>query len=331
MVCFGGPLSYVLGEADAALDELLRVTKPGGHVLLSVMSLLGAARAFFDQLPPLVDEFGWKRAVTDIFETGDLDGEINKGHVCRLYRWSSLEALLERHPCRIVTASAANFLSVANDALGRPLPRGRDRSVSVSQARWTAGRTSSPSSSESDQSFVGVGESEGGLDDADVRERLREVPEEAAALGVVLLGDQAEVVPQREQPLEERDRLVLPALLSEHCGEPERAGEEHALAGREAVDVGVLLVGAVALDEAAAHELLLDRAYGADDALVLRRQEADERDQEAARVEAVRAEELGERAALGVVALAETSSLDRLRGRPSSARAGPPARSARPS
>ena len=44
------------------------MTKPGGHVLLSVMSLLGAARAFFDQLPPLVDEFGWKRAVTDIFE-----------------------------------------------------------------------------------------------------------------------------------------------------------------------------------------------------------------------------------------------------------------------
>ena len=116
VVCFGGPLSYVLGEADAALDELLRVTKPGGHVLLSVMSLLGAARAFFDQLPPLVDEFGWKRAVTDIFETGDLDGEINKGHVCRLYRWSSLEALLQRHPRRIVTASAANFLSVGNDA-----------------------------------------------------------------------------------------------------------------------------------------------------------------------------------------------------------------------
>jgi SAM-dependent methyltransferase len=116
VVCFGGPLSYVLGEADAALDELLRVTKPGGYVLLSVMSLLGAARAFFDQLPPLVDEFGWERAITDIFETGDLDGEINKGHVCRLYRWRSLRALLERHPCRIVTASAANFFSVANDA-----------------------------------------------------------------------------------------------------------------------------------------------------------------------------------------------------------------------
>ena len=88
----------------------------GTRVLLSVMSLLGAARAFFGELLPLVDEFGWKRAVTEIFETGDLDGAINNGHVLRLYRWRSLEELLGRHPCRILAASAANFLSVANDA-----------------------------------------------------------------------------------------------------------------------------------------------------------------------------------------------------------------------
>lgn len=116
VVCFGGPISYVLGEADRALAELLRVTRPGGHVLLSVMSLLGTARAYFDQLLPLVEEFGWKRAVTDIFATGDLDAEMNRGHVCRLYRWSSLEQLLGRHSCRIVAASAANFLAAGNDS-----------------------------------------------------------------------------------------------------------------------------------------------------------------------------------------------------------------------
>ena len=115
VVCFGGPLSYVLGEADRALAELLRVTKPGGLVLFSVMSLLGAARAFFEGWSEQIDEFGWTRAVTDIFETGDLPGDVNNGHVCRLYRWSDLEALLAGHPCRIVTASAANFLSVNND------------------------------------------------------------------------------------------------------------------------------------------------------------------------------------------------------------------------
>lgn len=31
VVCYGGPLSYVLDRADDALNELLRVTKPDGH------------------------------------------------------------------------------------------------------------------------------------------------------------------------------------------------------------------------------------------------------------------------------------------------------------
>ena len=116
VVCYGGPLSYVLGEADQALGELLRVTKPGGYVLLSVMSLLGAARAFFSAFPELIEEFGWERAVADIFATGDLLGDINRGHVCRLYRWSDLERLISAHPCRVVAASASNFLSVTNES-----------------------------------------------------------------------------------------------------------------------------------------------------------------------------------------------------------------------
>ena len=115
VVCFGGPLSYVLDEADTALAELLRVTKPHGHVLLSVMSLLGAARAFFSGWSELIERFGWQRAVGDIFATGDLSAEVNDGHVLRLYRWSDLERLFSKHPCRVVTASAANFLSVGNE------------------------------------------------------------------------------------------------------------------------------------------------------------------------------------------------------------------------
>lgn len=114
VVCFGGPLSYVLGEADRALSELLRVTRPGGRVLLSVTSLLGAASAYFD-FSELIDEFGWQRAVDDVLATGVLPADINRGHVCRLYRWRDLRAMLDRHPCRLLVASAANFLSVRRD------------------------------------------------------------------------------------------------------------------------------------------------------------------------------------------------------------------------
>lgn len=115
VVCIGGPLSYVLGEADRALAELLRVTRPGGTVVLSVMSLLGAANAYFESFSELIDEFGWKRGVADVIESGLLPADLNQGHVCRLYRWRELEGLLRRHPCRLLAASAANFLSVGRE------------------------------------------------------------------------------------------------------------------------------------------------------------------------------------------------------------------------
>jgi len=114
VVCYGGPVSYVIGEADRALAEVLRVMRPGGTALVSVMSLLGSARAFFGHFPGLIEEFGWERAVAPIFETGDLTADVNAGHVLRMYRWSELEALLSRQPCQVVAASASNFLSVGN-------------------------------------------------------------------------------------------------------------------------------------------------------------------------------------------------------------------------
>ena len=114
VVCFGGPLSYVRDDADRALGELVRVTRPGGYVLVSVMSTLGAMRAF---LPALIDEaraFGGQHAER-IFLSGDLERDTNAGHELRMYRWSQLAALCERHG-EVVSAAAANFLTAGEDA-----------------------------------------------------------------------------------------------------------------------------------------------------------------------------------------------------------------------
>ena len=43
VVCYGGPLSYVMDRAAEAVGECVRVTKPGGPLLFSVMSLGGSA------------------------------------------------------------------------------------------------------------------------------------------------------------------------------------------------------------------------------------------------------------------------------------------------
>ena len=81
-LCFGGALSYVCDAAPQAVSELVRITKPGGVILASVMSRWGVfsnvvRRASPSDLDILMHPDGanedqavlWK-----IFETGDLGG-----------------------------------------------------------------------------------------------------------------------------------------------------------------------------------------------------------------------------------------------------------------
>ena len=113
-VCYGGAISYVFDHAERAVSELLRVTKPGGPVLMSVMSTVGTARAFFWFFPELAERFG-AEANEQIFKSGLLHGEINNGHNMRMYRWRELEQLVTRAGGRVVAASASNFLSIGNE------------------------------------------------------------------------------------------------------------------------------------------------------------------------------------------------------------------------
>ena len=149
-----------------------------------------------------------------------------------------------------------------------------------------------------------------GVDEREVRERLGEVPDEPPASDVVLLGEQAEVVPERRAAARRAPPPRRGGLQREHLDEPERARKERPFAGREAVDADVLLVGAVALDEAVAHQLPLDRRDRAHDPRVVRGEEADDRHQQQARVEPRRAVGLHERAELRVEPLAADLVVD---------------------
>jgi SAM-dependent methyltransferase len=113
VVCFGGPISYAMDRADDAVAELCRVARPGGHVLLSVMSALGAVRRFLPQV--LAEGRAFGSAYNDeVLETGDLARATNRGHECHMYRWSELSDLLSARG-EIVCASAANFVTAQHD------------------------------------------------------------------------------------------------------------------------------------------------------------------------------------------------------------------------
>src|SRR5438093_4385009 len=81
-----------------------------------------------------------------------------------------------------------------------------------------------------------LAEDERRLDQREVRERLRKVAELAPGDGVVLLGEEADVVAQVEQTLEELAGFLVAPLERQHGGEPERTRKEDAFAAGEAVD-----------------------------------------------------------------------------------------------
>jgi SAM-dependent methyltransferase len=108
-VCFGGPLSYVVDQAERAVAELARVTKPGGHVLVSVMGFAGAVIHFASILVDLArrDEVAKSQ---EIARTGFLPEGEGYGHLdMRMYLWDELEELLAPYG-EVVDGAAAGVL-----------------------------------------------------------------------------------------------------------------------------------------------------------------------------------------------------------------------------
>ena len=84
VICYGGSLSYVYERRHKAASELVRVVRPGGILLISVMSRLGATANLVRRgnMPILKDAKGWD--VWGVVENGDLPGfpsvQVNMRH-----------------------------------------------------------------------------------------------------------------------------------------------------------------------------------------------------------------------------------------------------------
>jgi ubiquinone/menaquinone biosynthesis C-methylase UbiE len=111
VVCYGGPISYVVDMGKRAISELLRVTKPSGHLLFSVMSLIGITRSLFEEITKIET---YPEMLNSVNRDGLLDSALAHAPM-KMYRFSELKKILANFPCRILAASAANYLSPGRD------------------------------------------------------------------------------------------------------------------------------------------------------------------------------------------------------------------------
>ncbi len=110
IVAYGGPFSYVLDKRDVALSECIRVLKPNGVLLLSVMSLWGTAHGFLDGVLSLPPETNKK-----ITTTGDITPATfpeRRNNFMHLFRSKELIDWLEQAGLEILDKSASNCISL---------------------------------------------------------------------------------------------------------------------------------------------------------------------------------------------------------------------------
>ena len=110
VVAYGGAVSYVLDQRDRALSECLRALRPGGLLILSVMSMWGSAHAGLDNVlsTPILSN-------QKITTTGDISPETfpeRKGHYMHMFRANELRRWLEQKKLTLLELSASGCLSL---------------------------------------------------------------------------------------------------------------------------------------------------------------------------------------------------------------------------
>ena len=116
VVCVGGPLSYLLDKESAAVAQLLRVVRPGGIVVLGVMSLISTVVLFMDMLPAEKEAIGMDN-LRWLLETGFQDREHHPAteHYCHMMTSAGVDSLLAGEAVDVLEKRAAGVLGMAGE------------------------------------------------------------------------------------------------------------------------------------------------------------------------------------------------------------------------
>ena len=122
VVCYGGVISYTREHYVQAIDELVRIAKPGAAIIISVMSLWGTmsllgmldAAAFLESAD---EHLGWDELLGDADVVFTKPGSAEFHQPVALFSARGARRLLEAAGCEIVTIAAANPLSQQGQSL----------------------------------------------------------------------------------------------------------------------------------------------------------------------------------------------------------------------
>ena len=117
VVCVGGPLSYVLDKEALGVRQMLRVVRPGGIVVLGVMSLVNTVVLFMGMLPEEKEAIGMAN-LRWLLETGLQDREHHPAteHYCHMMTSADVDRLLAGEEVDVVERRAAGVLGMAGEA-----------------------------------------------------------------------------------------------------------------------------------------------------------------------------------------------------------------------
>src|SRR5208282_3667357 len=139
----------------------------------------------------------------------------------------------------------------------------------------------------------------GRVDQRQMRERLGEIAKLTPIVWVVFLGEQPDVVAQRQETIEQGARVVVSAEHDIIVGQPKAAGQECAFSGGQSVGP---FPRVVAQHQSVSHELALYRRDGAPHPRIVRRQKTNNGNQQETGVQRLRSERLNERVLIRIEA-----------------------------
>lgn len=113
VLAYGGPLSYAFDAVEDSVRGLLRVTRTGGHLVASVMSMLGTWRHTLRGVAAIAERVGEERN-DEVLRTGDLRVLPDAGHHCLMFRADQLRELVGAAGGHVAAMSASHWASLGD-------------------------------------------------------------------------------------------------------------------------------------------------------------------------------------------------------------------------